>query len=302
MKKKLLYAAIGLITLSACSNKGKEEQQVNTDSIRLVEVEAQYEEATNFNDSLLLLMGDIYAGLDSINMQEGIISSQSIGDNANKRAEVMNNLEAIRMRLQHNKQMVAELEKKVKAATDAAAASDKKAAASAAVLQKTIDQLKEHIASQEAKIDELTKQLAEAQETITNLTGQVEQTQKDLANETQAKEEAQAQVVATENEANSVFYVIGTNKQLKDWKVLEKRFLGATKVMQGDDINYSCFIKADKRTLTSIPTGAKKVEIKSLNDAKSYTIEGGKDDPKTIKITNPELFWQKTPYLVIETK
>lgn len=302
MKKKLLYAAIGLITLSACSNKGKEEQQVNTDSIRLVEVEAQYEEATNFNDSLLLLMGDIYAGLDSINMQEGIISSQNIGDNANKRAEVKNNLEAIRMRLQHNKQMVAELEKKVKAATDAAAASDKKAAASAAVLQKTIDQLKEHIASQEAKIDELTKQLAEAQETITNLTGQVEQTQKDLANETQAKEEAQAQVVATENEANSVYYVIGTNKQLKDWKVLEKRFLGATKVMQGDDINYSCFIKADKRTLTSIPTGAKKVEIKSLNDAKSYTIEGGKDDPKTIKITNPELFWQKTPYLVIETK
>ena len=303
--KKLIYLALGLLVLVSCGEKKQEEQKINFDSIKLVEVTAQYDQATNLNDSLLLLMGDIYAGLDSINMQEGIITTQNMGDNANKRAEVKNNLAAIKASLQQKKQMVAELEKKIKDATEAAASSDKKAAASAAsaaVLQKTIDQMKQHIASQEAKIDELTKQLEAAQKTITDLTGQVEQTQKELATETQAKEEAQAQVVATENEANTVYYVIGTNKQLKGWKVLEKRFLGTTKVMQGDEINYSCFKKADKRTLTSIPTGAKKVEIKSLNDANSYTIEGGKDEPKTIKITNPELFWQKTPYLVIETK
>ena len=299
MKKKLIYAAVGLIALSACSQKQENAENVNTDSIKLVEVTAQYEEASNFNDSLLLLMGDIYAGLDSINMQEGIITNLGLGDNTNKRAEVKNNLFAIKERLQRNKQMVAELEKKVK---DAQNAGDKKAAASAAILQKTIDQLKEHIASQEAKIEDLTRQLASAKETITNLTTQVEETKTALANETEAKEEAQAQTVAAENEANKVYYVIGTNKQLKEWKVLEKRFLGATKIMQGDNINYSCFKAADKRSLTSIQTGAKKVEIKSLNDANSYTIEGGKDDPKIIKITNPELFWQKTPYLVIETK
>lgn len=299
MKKNLIYATVGLIALTACSQKQDNADNVNADSIKLVEVTAQYEEATNFNDSLLLLMGDIYAGLDSINMQEGIITNLGIGDNANKRAEVKNNLFAIKERLQNNKRMVAELERKVK---EAQAAGDKKAAASAAILQKTIDQLKEHIASQEAKIEELTLQLAAAQETISNLTTQVEETQTALANETQAKEEAQAQTVAVENEANTVYYVIGSNKQLKEWKVLEKRFLGATKVMQGDQINYSCFKSADKRNLTTIPTGAKKVEIKSLNDANSYVIEGGKDDPKTIRITNPELFWQKTPYLVIETK
>lgn len=298
MKRKLIYATIGLIALTACSQKQNEGEKVNTDSIKLVEVSAQYEEASNFNDSLLLLMGDIYAGLDSINMQEGIITNLGIGDNANKRAEVKNNLFAIKERLQRNKRMVAELEKKVK---DAQAAGDQKAA-SVAILQKTIDQLKDHIASQEAKIEELTGQLAAAKETIANLTTQVEETQKELASETQAKEEAQAQTIAMENEANTVYYVIGSNKQLKDWKVLEKRFLGATKVMQGDHINYSCFKSADKRNLTSIPTGAKKVEIKSLNDANSYIIEGGKDEPKTIKIINPELFWQKTPYLVIETK
>lgn len=301
MKRKLIFIVMGLFVLAACKQKDDSEK-LKADSIRLVEMEAQYEDASNFNDSLLLLMGDIYAGLDSINVQEGILMKPGIGDNADRRAEIKNNLAAIRQRLEHNKRLVAELEKKIKDG-------EVKNKDQSAVLLKTIEQMKERLAEQDKKIDLLTKQLAEAQETITNLTGQVEETQQQLAQETQAKEQeqaakeaAQAQVVETQNAANEVYYVIGTNKQLKDWKVLEKRFLGATKVMQGDNINYSCFKKVDKRTFLTIPTGAKKVEIKSLNDKASYVIEGGKDENKTIKITNPELFWQKTPYLVIETK
>lgn len=296
MKRNLIYLTLGFMALVACQSKN--ENAIDEDSLRLAEVEQQYEEATNFNDSLLLLMGDIYAGLDSINAQEGLLMRPGIGDNADRRAEIRENLSAIRQRLEMNKRLLAELEKKANEANQRADQAGK----NNAVLQKTIVQMKERIATQEAKIEELNTLLANANETITQLTGQVEETQQQLSEETQAKEEAQAQVVATENAANTVYYVIGSNKQLKDWGVLEKRFLGTTKVMQGDEINYTCFKSADKRTLTSIPTGAKKVEIKSLNDATSYVIEGEKDQAKTIKITNPTLFWQKTPYLVIETK
>lgn len=286
--KKIFFAVIGIAALVSCGHK---QEVDNSDSIRMAEMEAQYEEATSFNDSLLLLMGDIYSGLDSINAQEGLLITPGIGDNADRRAEIRSNLTAIRERLQQNKRLLSELEQKVKNANT-----------NSTVLQRTIEQMKERIAAQDVKIEELTSLLAAANEQITTLTDQVEETQQQLADETQAKEEAQAQYVAAENAANAVYYVIGSNKQLKDWKVLEKRFLGSTKVMQGDEINYSCFKKTDKRTLTTIPTGAKKVEIKSLNDPASYVIEGAKDAPKTIRITNPELFWQKTPYLVIETK
>lgn len=296
MKRNLIYLALGLMALVACQSKNG--NAIDEDSLRMAEVEQQYQEATSFNDSLLLLMGDIYAGLDSINAQEGLLMRPGIGDNADRRAEIRENLSAIRQRLEMNKRLLAELEKKANEANRRA----DQAGSNNAVLQKTIDQMKERIATQEAKIEELNTLLANANETITQLTGQVEETQQQLTEETQAKEEAQAQVIATENAANTVYYVIGNNKQLKDWGVLEKRFLGTTKVMQGDEINYTCFKSADKRTLTSIPTGAKKVEIKSLNDAASYVIEGEKDQAKTIKITNPTLFWQKTPYLVIETK
>lgn len=289
MKRNLIYGALGLLTLAACG--GHKDNGINADSLAMAQMEAQYQEATNFNDSLMLLMGDIYAGLDSINTQEGLLFTPGIGDNTDRRAEIRENLAVIRQRLEYNKQLLADLEKKANAA-----------GANNTVLQKTISQMKERIEAQNAKIEELTAQLENANMQITTLTGQVQETEQKLADETQAKEEVQAELTASENAANTVYYVIGTNKQLKEYKVLEKRFLGTTKIMQGDEINYSCFTKADKRTLNSIPTGAKKVEIKSLNDKDSYVIEGGKDDPKTIKITNPELFWQKTPYLVVEIK
>lgn len=288
MKKCLIYAAVGLVALTAC-DKNKEKETVSVDVLE--EMNLKYQEASDYKDSLILLMGDIYSGLDSINAQEGLLMTPGIGDNADRRQEVRDNLALIRQRLAANKQLLAELEKK---AADANANS--------AVLQRTITQMKERIEEQDAKISELTAQLAEANETITNLTDQVEETQQQLDDQTKLTEETQAQLTATENEANTVYYVIGSNKQLKDYKVLEKRFLGATKVMQGDEINYSCFTKADKRTLLSIPTGAKKAEIKSLNDPQSYEKVVGADGLVSFKITNPDLFWQKTPYLVIETK
>lgn len=288
MKKVITFSALGLaILMVACGESKKDE--VNTDSIRLAQMTDQYEQATNFNDSLLLLMGDIYAGLDSINMQEGLIVNTGIGDNADKHREIRENLSLIRQRLSLNKKLLADLEKKAAAQGE-----------QSKVMTQTIQQLKERIEQQEAKIYQLTEQLEQANATITALQGTVEEQQGQIDEVTEQKEAAEAQAIAAENEANKVFYVIGDNKQLKNYGVLTKRFLGSTKIMQGDDINYSCFVTADKRTLKNIPTNCKKVEIKSLNDKSSYKIEGEKDGPKTIVITNPDLFWQKTPYLVIE--
>ncbi len=51
----------------SCSGNTKKLEE---DSARIAELTAEYAEANSFNDSLMLLMGDIYTGLDSINMQE----------------------------------------------------------------------------------------------------------------------------------------------------------------------------------------------------------------------------------------
>lgn len=309
MKKFFLFLGLGALLLTACKNNQKEEE-VNEDSIKLAETLVKYNDATSLNDSLLLLMGDIYAGLDEINQQEGLLSQSGIGDNADKREEIKNNLAAIKDRLATNKRLLAELEVKANQAQTA----DGEQVKENKILQQTIADLKKHIAGQEQKINDLTKLLNEANEKITVLTNTVEEKnqqinqvtlQKDSAvtraNQAEAATEvAKQETIAVENEANKVFYCLGTNKQLKEYGVLQKKFLGATKIMQGDNINYNCFTQGDKRYLTKISTNAKKVSIKSNMPKDSYMISGTNDGPKTIVITNPTAFWRNTPYLVVE--
>ena len=101
------------------------------------------------------------------------------------------------------------------------------------------------------------------------------------------------------NAANTVYYAIGTNKELKQNGLLEKKFLGATKVLQGEfDANY--FTKGDRRNITSIPTRSKKLKVWSNMPKDSYEIVEDAQGFKTLKITNPKTFWSLTPYLVLQ--
>lgn len=286
MKKSLLFAGIAALLLSSCA--GRDQKKLDEDSLKIADLTAQYQEATDFNDSLMLLMGDIYTGLDSINTQEGLLYNMGTGDNADRRAEIRHNLSAIKARLAANKQLLADMEAKVKAS-----------GSENSVQGKTIAQLRAHIEQQDAKIAQLEKELSSAKSTIDTLNTTVAQTREEVKTQTAAKEEAQAAAVAAETAANKVYYCMGTNKELKQKGVLEKKFLGATKVLPGQfDTNY--FVQADKRNLKSIPTNSKKVKIWSNMPQGSYRIVGEKDGPKTIEIVNPNQFWSLTSHLVIQ--
>lgn len=271
--------------LASCSNNS---QKLAEDSARIAELSAEYAEASSFNDSLMLLMGDIYTGLDSINMQEGLLYNMGAGESVDRRAEIRQNLANIKARLAANKELLDNMEAKLKAS-----------GTQNSVLTKTIAQLKDHIAKQDEKIAQLEDELSNARQEIESLNTQVAEGKENLAAETAAKERAQQETVAAENAANTVYYAIGTSKELKKNGLLEKKFLGQTKVLKGE-FNESYFTKADKRSLSVIPTGSKKVKIWTNMPENSYTIKENADKTKTIEITNPKEFWSMTPFLVIQ--
>lgn len=285
MKKTFLICGVAALLLASCAGN---EKKLDEDSAKIADLTEEYKEASDFNDSLMLLMGDIYTGLDSINMQEGLLYNMNQGDNADRRAEIRRNLAAIKARLNANKQLLADMEAKVKNSGN-----------QNSVLTKTIDQLKAHIAQQDEKIAQLQNDLDNANKQIGELNNTVAQKEEEVKAETAAKEQAQQETVAAENEANKVYYAIGTNKELKKNGLLEKKFLGATKVMKGN-FNSAYFTTADKRNITTIPTTAKKIKIWSNMPADSYQIVNNADGTKTLKITNPSKFWSLTPYLIIQ--
>lgn len=281
-----------MLLSTSCGNR--ETREIDSDSVRIADLTTEYNQATSFNDSLMLLMGDIYTGLDSINAQEGLLRNQG-GDNADRRAEIRQNLENIRARLNANRQLLADMEQRLNASNN-----------KNTVLNKTIAQLKTHIDQQDKKIAALESDLANtkgeletAKGEITNLNTQVTETQEQVKVEAAAKEQARQEALAAEKEANKVFYCIGTNKELKKNGLLQKKFLGATKVMKGD-FNSNYFTTADKRNISVIQTGGKKVKIWSNMPSGSYQIVDNADGTKAVRITNPAKFWSLTPYLIIQ--
>lgn len=286
MKKSLiLFNCTALLLLGACNNSYREKAL--QDSLRIAELTSNYEEATTFNDSLMLLMGDIYNGLDSINMQEGLLYNMSNGE-TDRRAEVRHNLSAIKSRLAKNRDVLSQMERKLKESNN-----------QNSLLSKTIEQMKLRLEQQDSKILELEDLLTKANDSIVVLNKQLVATEQQVQVQTEAKEAAWNAYNEADAQLNTVYYAIGTNKELKKNGLLEKKFLGQTKVLKGD-INEAFFTKGDKRTLTSIQTNAKKIKIWTNMPSGSYVEEKNPDNTITLKITNPEEFWNFSPYLVIQ--
>lgn len=292
MKKTFLaLCGAGLLLMTACNNdKNKEyEERAQSDSIRIAELTSNYNEASTFNDSLVLLMGDIYNGLDSINMQEGLLYNMGNGE-TDRRAEVRRNLTAIKERLAANKNLLAQMERKLKESGN-----------ENSVLAKTIEQLKQRLEQQDEHIAFLENQLAAKNDTITHLTATVAEKEQQVQAQTEAKEAAIEAYNEADKELNTVYYAIGTNKELKQNGLLEKKFLGQTKVLKGDDINTNYFTTVDKRTFTSLDTHAKKIKIWTNMPAGSYEEVKNEEGIITLKITKPNEFWSFSPYLIIQT-
>lgn len=286
MKKSILICGVAAFLLASCAGNQK---KLDEDSVRIATLTEQYNEANDFNDSLMLLMSDIYTGLDSINTQEGLLYNMGTGDNVDRRAEIRQNLANIRARLNANRELLNQMQARLDQSGN-----------QNSVLSKTVAQLKERIASQDQKITHLESELANAKGQIEELNNQVAESQEQVKSETAAKEQAMQEATAAEDAANTVYYAIGTNKELKKNGLLEKKFLGTTKVLKGDEINNSYFTKADRRTLSSIPTTSKKLKVWTNMPQDSYEIVENADKTKTLRIKNPSEFWKYSSHLILQ--
>ena len=253
------------------------------DSIRIETLETE-------KDSLMSLMGEISNNLIEINGLENIVTSKEFkSESPSRKREILNNIEAIKQELAVRRQKLEQLEEKLK-----------KQNGYTANLQKTIDSQKQLIDQQNKKITDLEDELAKANIKIEDLNVRVDSLNTEVSNVSKEKQIAEQKTEELTNQLNTCYYIVETNKVLKEKKILEKRFLGRTKIMEGD-FDRSAFVKADKRSLTEIPTGSTSAKVVSKQPADSYEIVD-ENGYKVVKITNANLFWEKSDFLVIEVK
>lgn len=287
MKAKYLIIPVltASMTFSCSGNKENEQQQQSLEDITKQELATALRE----RDELLALVKEVSSGLEQIKQLENImtVTVAHPNENVSQKAQILNDISTLKEAVQQRREQLQKLESRLQGST----INNKE-------LRETIEALRIQIDSQIEEIESLKRQLTEANAQIGALSNTVDSLNTTVSAVTGERDAAHDASIRLENELNTCYYAVATKSELKSHKIIESGFLRKTKLMKGD-FDKGFFVISDKRTLTSLPLGAKKVKILTNHPAKSFvmTVENGQ---QTIKITNPDEFWSLTNYLVVQ--
>lgn len=281
--KRLAVVASLLVVLASCGNKGEVERlQAQLDSLQNVNGET-----TELKDEYLYNINNIFDNLEEIRKREGFVVDNStrgeMTDDIKLRIE--ENIADINALIQTNKETIARLEKNVKSGN----AKNKELLKTIANLQKLIEEKDQEIASLKGKLTALDLELDRVSKLYDSLAVE------DAANK--------ALITQKTDDANAVYYTIGTFKELVAKDVLDKggAFAAKAGAKLAQDLNQDYFTRGDLRKVNEIIIGGKKVEFKTTHPDDSYVLEGDKNKIEKVIITDANKFWSLSKYCVIVT-
>jgi DNA repair exonuclease SbcCD ATPase subunit len=288
MKSALYSTLLGLaLILNGCqSNEPNPELEKLKAEKEAIAKEAASKDSTI--NSFMESLNEIEDNLKEVKQKEGSIKASATngaelqGTSKDRINQDINDINEI---MAENKQKLINLQSKLK-----------KSNIKISQFEKTIERMTEQLAEKDKEIGTLKEQLAAQNIQITELNTSVSNLKSESAGKTQVIEQQVAKL-------NTAFYAVGTYKELRDNKVVNKEggFLGlGKKKILKSDFNQDYFTQIDAAKITSIPINAKDAKVITTHPTSSYKLEmDGKKKVKSLTITNQESFWKSSKYLVI---
>lgn len=286
--KKLLLFSVCLAMLSSCGNMGRNDaskSENETLQAELAERDAQL-------NSLMEAFNEVQEGFRLINeaenrvdLQAGAVEGVSVAD------KIREDIRFITEKLQANRERIAELEAELKNSHYASSQ-----------MKKAVANLNKELLAKTQQIETLQMELASKNIRIAELDDAVARLSKDIS-DLKADNEVKAALVQAQDKAlNAAWFVFGTNSELKEQKIVTKKFLQKKKVLENDDFNKNYFTQIDIRKDKEIKLYSKDAKLLTSHPDGSYEFIKDKKGTLTLKILNPNSFWSISRYLVIEVK
>ena len=282
MKKLLMMACLAAFVLAGC-NDGKNNAANNAaQSDSLNSIIAQKDSELN---DMLGTLNEIEDGLNQINEAENRVVLLKDGEGATKRQKLKEDVQFIATRMKQNKELLAKLQKQL---ANSSIQGDQ--------LKKTIENLQKQLVEKEKQLQALREELdskdihiAALDETINNLNTKTSNLTKESSKKTEV-------INAQDKQLNTAWYVFGTKKELKNQHIMENG-----KVMTGN-FNKSYFTKVDIREVSEIKLYSKSAKLLTTHPSSSYTLVRDANKQYTLRITNSQIFWSTSKYLVVLVK
>ena len=283
MKQLKLFACLALLLLGACTGKKSSPDLVNmeqNDSLQRIIAQRDSE----IND-MMSTLNEIQEGLSAVNQAENRLSIAREGEGANKTAQIKENIKFIANTMARNRELMKRLQQQLR-----------ESRFNGDELRKTISNLTQQLDDKAQELQRLKAELdakdihiAELDEKIDNLNDNVENLQTD------AQQKAQT-ISNQDKQLNTAWFVFGTKKELKEQHIMENG-----KVLQSN-FNKNYFAKIDIRIDKEIKFYSKSARILTMHPSGSYTLTPDVNKQYVLRITNPQLFWSTSKYLVVLVK
>ena len=283
MKKLLLVACVAAFCLTGCNNGKNDSAAQNTaqaDSLNGIIAQKDSE----IND-LMGTLNEIEEGFQQISEAEHRVSLAKDGEGVNKKQKLKEDIQFIADRMKQNRELIAKLQKQLANGT-----------LKGAQLQKTIEGLQKQLEEKDAQLQTLREELdkkdihiAALDETVNNLNTKTNR----LTAESNQKSET---INAQDKQIHTAWYVFGTKKELKEQSIIQDG-----KVMTGN-FNKNYFTKVDIRNLSEIKLYSKSAKLLTTHPSSSYSLVRDANKQYTLRITNSQLFWSTSKYLVVLVK
>lgn len=283
MKQLKLFACLALLLLGACTGKKSSPDLANmeqNDSLQRIIAQRDSE----IND-MMSTLNEIQEGLSAINQAENRLSIAREGEGANKTAQIKENIKFIANTMARNRELMKRLQQQLR-----------ESRFNGDELRKTISNLTQQLDDKAQELQQLKAELdakdihiAELDEKIDNLNDNVENLQTD------AQQKAQT-ISNQDKQLNTAWFVFGTKKELKEQHIMENG-----KVLQSN-FNKNYFAKIDIRIDKEIKFYSKSARILTMHPSGSYTLTPDVNKQYVLRITNPQLFWSTSKYLVVLVK
>lgn len=278
----LSLAAMALMFFSCQQEKKVPQLQQVAETDSLEKVIAQKDNEIN---DMMGTLNEIQEGFREINEAENRVTIVKDGEGADKAQQIRENIQFISNTMKRNRALIDKLRQQLR-----------QSSFKGDQLKATLDNMVKQLAEKDEQLKQLRSELdardihiTELDQTITGLNENVN----DLKTENTKKAET---INTQEKQLNTAWYAFGTKKELRNQHILE-----GSKVLQSN-FNKSYFTKIDIRVDKVIPLYSKSAKIMTMHPSSSYTLQQDANKQYVLRITNPEIFWSTSKYLVILVK
>ena len=281
--KKLVILALGGLMVASCNDGVKKAEQaalMQRDSLEQI-----ISQKDNEINDMMTTLSDIEEGFREITEAQNRVTLAKEGEGTNTSQRIRENVQFIQSVMKQNKELINKLKQQVR-----------ESSVRGEQLKKIVDNLTEQMAIKDKQLQSLREELDAKDIHIAELDEVVADLNKNV---TTLKEESnqKSQTISTQDkELHTAWFVFGTKKELK-----EKRILVDGEVLQSNfDKDY--FTKIDIRIDKEIKLYSKSAKMMTSHPSSSYTLQQDANKQYVLRITDPQLFWSTSKYLVVLVK